>query len=91
MLGDSLGTDDGTELCSLDDAFDGNNDGNLDGSTLGVSLVGSPDETDIPTSKSGAGVGRTLLGTDDGCPGLGLLDGNVVGCSVAGSQHSQLS
>ena len=99
MLGDSLGIYDGTEIGSFNGAFDGSNDGNLDGS---ISLVGSPVEAVVPSSKSGAGVGNdndvglsdgsgTLLGTDDGCPGLGLLDENVVGCPVARSQYSHLS
>ena len=39
FLGYSLRTDDGTDIGSFNDAFDGSKDDKLDGSTLGVSLV----------------------------------------------------
>ena len=67
VLGITLGDDDGTEIGSLDCAFDGK---------IVSGLI-----RDV----------ATLLGTDEEWSCLGLLDGKVLGFSVVGSQHSQLS
>ena len=86
MLGDSLGTDDGTDIGPLDNGFASSNYGNHDGSTLGVSL-GSTDRSALGTdegitmSSQDYEVLGITLGDDDEIT-LGFDEGTELGFSV---------